>query len=143
MNDFKQQVIAAFEKVAEQCGGTWSIADTFCEISKNNIVLRVRWSIERIRGVFVTLSDGCANQREYGLPYLVQFRGGAGQDLADASSDEPESTAEVVRKYAMDFLEGRVQDFSAFASFAEERACANTAPLPHVRASNRVRPEWI
>jgi hypothetical protein len=125
MNDFKSTVLKEFQKLATSSNSTLIIAETFCEFSRNGITLRARWSVERIAGVFVTLAMGT---KEYGLPYLVEFRGGTTTELAAASSDNPKATANLVRKYALPFLEAIAHDFPAFIEFAERRISKNVPP---------------
>lgn len=120
MRDLQPNVLQEFRKLADECGAAWRVADTFCELAKNGVRLRARWSVERIPGVFVTLEAGTP---EYGLPYLVEFRGGTESELAAASSDDAKLTADVATKYATGFLLGTARDFSAFAEFAEKRSC--------------------
>lgn len=117
MRDLKTVVMQEFRNLSDECGATWTVTETFCELYKNGVTLRVRWTVERIEGVFVTLAIGAA---EYGLPYLVEFRGGDASESAAASSDDPIATAEVARKYALPLLEF-ASDFSAFAAFVEKR----------------------
>lgn len=117
MRDLKSEVVHEFRKLAELWDATWKVSATYFELSKNGVTLRVRWTIERIPGVFVTLK---METPEYGLPYLVKFKGGSEAELAAASSDEVEKTAEITRKYAKEFLDGSVSDFQMFVEFAEE-----------------------
>jgi hypothetical protein len=140
MSDLQPKVLQEFHKFADECGAAWQVLDTFCELAKNGVTLRARWSVERIPGVFVTLEAGSL---EYGLPYLVEFRGGTEADLAAASSDDAKLTADVAKKYAMAFLQGTARDFAAFAEFAEKRAAANVPPTPTIRTNNIIRAEWL
>lgn len=125
MNDLKNRVLQEFQAIAASSDMPLTVADTFCEFSMNGVTLRARWSVERIEGVFVTLATGV---KEYGLPYLVEFRGGTTAELAEASSDNPKSTAILVRKYALPFLKATAYDFPEFVEFAERRISENVPP---------------
>jgi len=144
MDELRAQVVKEFRKLAVACGAKWNISEGYCDLSKNGIIVRVRWSIERIQGVLVTLrEDGEDHPHEYGLYYLVGFRGGADQDMANARSGDAKLKAELVRRYAMDLLQGATKDFPAFAVYAEERVRANMPPAPTIKANKTVRPEWL
>jgi hypothetical protein len=140
MSDLQSEVLQEFRKLADECGAAWKVTDTFCELAKNGVTLRIRWSIERIPGVFVTLEAGTP---EYGLPYLVEFRNGTEENLAAASSDDAKLTVNVAKIYATGFLEGTVRDFAAFAEFAEKHAAANVPPTPTILTNRIIRAECL
>lgn len=126
MGELKYRVLDEFRTIAQDCHAEWTETEDYCEFSKNGIIVRIRWSIERISGVFVTLMNGKnAEACEYGLPYLVEFLHGKPQDLANASSDDPKLTAEVVRQYASSLIHDTAWDFPEFATFAENRIRSN------------------
>jgi|SRR6185503_2806718 len=139
MPDLRVEVLEEFRKVAETCDAVWQVADTYCQLHKNGITMRVRWAVERIKGVFVTLTTGT---EEYGLPYLVEFRGGSASDFEAARSDNPKSTAEIARRYALPFLEAQALDFRAFLEFVEKRVSENARATPIIHANNTIRPGY-
>ena len=144
MDELKNLIHDEFKKLAHSVGAEWTMHDTWYEMSKSGTVLRIRWSIERIPGVFVTIVVGDGdNTREYGLPYLVEFRGGTTEDLADATSDDPKTTAAVLRKFILDLLEGARIDLSRFSQFVDERVQTSVPPIPRIKTTSRIRPEWI
>ena len=144
----RTDIIREFEKIAADLGTTWAIRGSYCELTKNGIVLRVWWSIERIEGVFVTLaSDDTLAQdkypQEYGLPYLVAYRTGDPKNIHWPSRNDLEAAVEATKKYAAGLLLGTDNDYAEFASVALEIARQNVIPTPKIRATSRVRPEWI
>lgn len=141
MENLKQSTMVEFAKVARELSAQWGSPGDWFEIAKSGTVFRIRWSIERIDGVFVTLvgPDG----KEYGLPYLVEFRGGSESDIAAATSDHPGATAGVFRRFAADLLNGASLDIAALDRLVAERVKAASNSAPEIKATRHVRPEWL
>lgn len=138
----------AFRSLAESIGAAWTTSENFCTFSKNGIIVQVIWMIDGIRGIFVTLvAEGHTDQkRGYGLSYLVQFRGGNDQDLAESGSDNLDSQVRLTQKYALPFLTGAARDFDQFSAFAAERVRSNIEKMPpvsEIKTNKTVRAEWI
>jgi hypothetical protein len=119
--ELKDKILEQFEKIAHELSATWKVTETFSEITKNNFTVRVIWQLERDSGVFVTVAHVGDDDREYGLPYLVEFLTGDARDLAAAISKEPETTAAVTRKYVSALFDDPTFDYSGFVNFAEAR----------------------
>ena len=140
----------AFQGVADELHAQFHRGPgCYVDIPGQGVVVRVRWAVERIQGVFVTLFRGHAGEetpvREYGLAYLVEFKNRfapSSDDVECAKGDDPVALAELTRKYALDYLMGKPLDFSEFEEYAARRIAENAPATPTIRGTKFVRPEW-
>ena len=143
MNQYKKQAVTAFEEFAKSSElKSISRSDTFMEIVGRETGLRIRWRVERIEGVFVTLFRLSERDREYSLVYLVEFENGNPKDINLAMSNDAGLLADVARRYGTKYLVGDLDKFIPFETYANRRIAEQSLDLPEIKATKWIRPEW-
>jgi hypothetical protein len=151
MNSTKNEIVATFGEISRAAGLELETTNSsFVEIAGSGLVLRIRWEVERIKGVFVTLlranTADESSFNEYGISYLVEFKNLPdidNVDVARSKSNNVVAMAELVKRYALPYLLGEVTDFQAVEEYAKRRISENLPEVPNINASKWVRPEWL
>ena len=135
----------AFGEVVALCHTVSRKTDGYAiDIKGEGIVMRIHWRVERLNRIFVTLRRATpVHSSEYGLPYLVKFKNGSGEDFECSRSGELRSLVNLVKKYALPYLLGTEEDFADFEAYTAQAVAQNLPLTPEIKANKWIRPEWI
>lgn len=143
MNTYKNDVIAVFQNLASQLGLSASEpSGSFVEIVGAEIGLRIRWQIDRIEGIFVTLYRIAEPNSEYSITYLIEYMEGTPQEIETSKLNDAGRLATLVEKYAVVFLLGTPEEFKVFEEYAKSRILEKTPETPELNTTKWVRSEW-
>lgn len=144
MNSFKNEILSAGHKLASVSDLSVSEpSDSFIEVYGPEIGLRMRWQIDRIDGVFVTLFKKDDPITEYSITYLIEYEEGSSQDIESSNVNDVRLLLVLIHKYAEAFLRGTLDKFVPFERYAQRRICEQTPETPDIKVSKWVRPRWI
>lgn len=144
MNAFKKDVLVVFQKLAKKLGLSVSEpSESFMELFGAEIGLRIRWQIDRIEGIFVTLFRIAEPNSEYSITYLIEYGEGSSQEIELSKANDTENLLKLVEKYAEELLLGTSDKFRAFEKYAKRRISEQIPETPEIRATKWIRPEWI
>jgi len=144
MNTFKKDILETFQKLAKKLNLiVCEPLDSFVEIIGAEIGLRIRWKIDRIEGVFVTLFRVAEPNNEYSITYLIEYEEGSAQEIESTKANDTNKMLMLVEKYATALLLGTSEKFSAFEKYARRRVLEQMPKTPEIKATRWIRPEWI
>jgi hypothetical protein len=99
--------------------------------------------LERDSGVFASIAKPSSGPREYGLPYLIEFRSGTPEEIAASACNDAKTIAVLTRKYIVNLLEGKGPRFDEFARFVDERVALKVAQVPELKGTKYVKIGWL
>lgn len=142
----RNETLTAFVALANELQlSLRNVPNEFLELGSAHFALRVREDIDRIEGVFVTIRKQSGKpRREYGLSYLVEYRGGSPAEVQITAGRNAYAISELVKRYAKDYLSGEAKDFAEFEAFAQKRIDEMFPGIRSFGGANKwVRAEWI
>jgi hypothetical protein len=139
----KDEILGPFSDLAREFGLIVRPASpTETELVGPHHTLHVADGIDRTRGIFVTIARSEAPQRQVGLSYLVEYRGGSQLEAAATVGNEPRAVCHLIRRFAGGLLRGELDDFPDLYQFAM-RKVAERFPAAHLLKTNKwIRAEW-